>query len=333
MMHVSQYQRKPVRDSQSIERLFSDVRSNLPEDIYLTLCVSRYASQGFWKRIFNIVEAWFHQADVNHITGEVHFLTYLLSRRKTVLTILDCVMMERLHGFRRWIFWFVWLWLPAKRCAVITVISESTRQQVLNLVHCDPRKVRVIYCNVSKEFNPTPKVFNSSCIRILQVGTSLNKNIERVVASLEGLSCKLVIIGHLSEAHVLALNSKSIAYENLVNLSREALLSEYVACDLLMFASTYEGFGLPIVEANAVGRPVVTSNIWSMPEVAGKSACLVDPYNVAEIRAAVLRITNDADYRCKLIVNGFENVKRFQIETVAQQYADLYREIFVNSRE
>lgn len=333
MIRVTYYQRKPVKGSQSVERLFADVRGHLPEAIEATICVSQYASQGFWKRIVNIVDAWFHQADVNHVTGDVHFLTYLLTRRKTILTILDCVMMERLRGFRRWIFWFLWLWLPEKRCGVITVISEATRQQVLNFVQCDPQKVRVIYCNVSDEFKPAFRVFNQSCPRILQVGTSPNKNIERVVAALEGLTCKFVIIGHLSESHIVALNKSGIEYENLVNLSREDLLSEYVACDLLMFVSTYEGFGLPIVEANAVGRPVITSNIWSMPEVAGDAACLIDPFNVSEIRAAVMRIINDADYRDQLLANGFENVKRFQIETIALQYADLYREIFVNSRD
>jgi glycosyltransferase involved in cell wall biosynthesis len=98
-------------------------------------------------------------------------------------------------------------------------------------------------------------------------------------------------------------------------------------CDLLVFASTFEGFGLPIVEAQATGRPVVTSNIMSMPEVAGDAACLVDPFNVSSIREGVLKVINDSDYRNALVKAGFENVKRFQPEQIARQYAELYHEL------
>jgi len=329
---ITHYYRKPITGAHSVERIFSDVRAYLPSDMQVKVCVSPYQSSGVLKRIYSIVHAWFYQGDVNHVTGEVHFLTYLLKRRKTVLTILDCVMMERLQGFRRWIFWFFWLWLPEKRCAVVTVISEATRQQVLNFLHCDLNKVRVIYCNVSDEFKPASKVFNQNCPRILHVGTSPNKNIERLIAALDGLSCKLVIVGHLSDAHKQALVRHRIDCENLVDLSREALVEQYILCDILMFVSTYEGFGLPIVEANAVGRPVLTSNIWSMPEVAGNAACLVDPFNVDEIRVGVLRVMSDVNYREQLVANGFVNVKRFQIESIAKQYSDLYSEIFSQSQ-
>lgn len=331
-MLITHYHRKTITGAHSVERIFSDVRAYLPSEFQVKVCVSPYQSSGVLKRIYNIVQAWFHQGDVNHVTGDVHFLTYLLKRRKTVLTILDCVMMERLYGFRRWLFWLFWLWLPEKRCSVITVISEATRQQVLRYLHCDPNKVKVIYCNVSDEFKPSPKTFKDSYPRLLQIGTSSNKNIERLIAALDGLGCRLVIVGYLSDAHKQALVRHRIDCENLVDLSREALVEQYILCDILMFVSTYEGFGLPIVEAHAVGRPVLTSNIWSMPEVARNAACLVDPFNVDEIRAGVLRVIGDANYREQLVANGFENVKRFEIKNIAKQYADLYYDIFSQSQ-
>ncbi|WP_394358021.1 glycosyltransferase family 4 protein [Methylococcus mesophilus] len=243
------------------------------------------------------------------------------------MTILDCVTLERMHGIKRQLLWLLWYWLPEKRCAAIVVISESTRQQVLQYLHCDPNKVRVIYCNISEEFKPGPRPFNVSRPRLLQIGTTANKNLVRLAAALDGVECELVIIGQLSSLQTEALRQHHVRYENWVGLSRDALVAQYQRCDMVVFASTYEGFGLPIVEANAVGRPVVTSKLWSMPEVAGDAACLVDPFDVASIRAGICRVIDDAAYRERLVENGFENVNRFQIEAIAKQYADLYRSV------
>ncbi len=334
MIRVTHFMRRPEPGAHSMERLFEDVRVLLPENIQVKISTSRFFSRGLFRRMVDILRARGNQGDVNHVTGDVHFLTYLLDRRKTILTVHDCVMLERHQGIKRWLLWLLWYWLPDKRSAVITVISEATRQQVLRYLPCDPEKVQVIHNNVSKEFQPTPKSFNLNRPRVLQIGTNPNKNLERVAAALAGTECELTIIGRLSDRQIDELNRHRVTYENLVDISREALVEQYQRCDLVVFASTYEGFGLPIVEANAVGRPVVTSNIWSMPEVAGEAACLVDPFDVASIRAGICRVIQDATYREHLIETGFENVKRFQIETIAEQYANLYRSVYtqVNSK-
>lgn len=323
---VTHFQRKSILGCYSLERMFSDVRAAMPVDVVVR--ESSFVSRGLWRRVGNIIEAAFRQSDVNHVTGEVHFLTYLLSRRRTVLTILDCVMLERLHGIKHWLLWLLWYWLPEKRCVAITVISEATRQQVLRYLRCDPNKVHVIYCNVSEEFKPLPQPFNVSKPRLLQIGTTDNKNLPRLAAALEGLGCELVIVGRLSSEQIDVLQQHRVSYENLLGLSREALVEQYQRCDMVVFASTYEGFGLPIVEANAVARPVVTSNLWSMPEVAGDAACLVDPFDIDSIRAGITRVIEDSNYREQLVKNGLENVKRFQIGTIAEQYAALYKSVY-----
>jgi glycosyltransferase involved in cell wall biosynthesis len=100
---------------------------------------------------------------------------------------------------------------------------------------------------------------------------------------------------------------------------------------MVVFVSTYEGFGLPIVEANATGRPVITSNICSMPEIAGSAACLVDPSDCSSIRQGILRVMNDDGYRAGLVAMGFDNVKRFRASLIAAQYAELYHDILLHS--
>ena len=329
-LKVVHFMRKPLIGYFSVEQLFGDIRSVLPKHIRAAVRVNRYPSQGLRWRIVDILGASKQQGQVNHVTGDVHYLTYLLDRRRTVLTILDCVTLERLTGLRRWVFWLLWYWLPEQRCAAITVISESTKQQLLRHLRCDSDKITVIHCPVSDEFTASAKPFDSHCPRILQVGTTENKNIPRVAEALQGLSCRLAIIGPLSEAQKMVLTRYGINYENHVGLSREALVDQYRQADLVMFASLYEGFGLPIVEANAVGRPVITSRLYSMPEVGGEAACYVDPYDVADIRGAVERLMRDAGYREELVERGYKNIDRFRLARIALEYADLYRRLAEN---
>jgi glycosyltransferase involved in cell wall biosynthesis len=277
--------------------------------------------------------ATLHQGDVNHITGDIHFLTYLLRRRRTILTVHDCVVLERLSGLRYWFFWFFWYWLPANRSEMITVISESTKRELLRHLRSENYQIEVIPDCVSVEFQPCEKDFNESCPRILQIGTTKNKNIERIAEALEGSSCKLVIIGRLLGEQKAVLRSYSIDFDNYVGISREELVGQYQQADLVMFASLYEGFGLPILESNAVGRPVITSKLFSMPEVGGDAACYVDPYDVPSIRLAVERITEDSTYRGQLVENGYRNVERFRASIVAARYASLYRRIYKESAQ
>jgi glycosyltransferase involved in cell wall biosynthesis len=331
MIQVTQYLRRPRFGLYSIERLYEDVRSHLQAGVEVSTCISRYFSRGLLPRLYDMVRARRYQGDINHVTGDVHFLTFLLDKRRTVLTIHDCVLLERLHGVKRWILWLLWYWLPEKRCTAIVVVSEATKHQVLHYIRCDEKKIRVIHNPVSKEFQPRPRPFNRDEIRLVQIGTKANKNLERLATALAGLRCVLVVVGQLSASQEAKFRQHGISYENHVGISRRALVEQYERSDILVFVSTYEGFGLPIVEANAVGRPVVTGNIWSMPEIAGDAACLVDPFDVASIRCGILRLIEDDAYRKHLVERGFENVKRFRIETVAERYAELYRDVYYSS--
>ena len=326
-MHVTFYQRKPQEANYSIERLFDDVRKSLPSEVQCKVAISRFPSRGFLGRLYNLIEAVFRQGDVNHITGDVHFLTYLLRKRKTILTIHDLVTVERLNGFRKTLFLFLWYRIPMKRAAVVTVITESTKKELLNYIKYEPQKIKVIHDCISDDFRYVPKDFNVNKPVLLQIGTGKNKNLVRVAEAIREMPCHLRIVGKLDHDQASYLREANIEYSSVYNISDEEILKEYQACDMLVFTSTYEGFGLPILEAQTTGRPVVTSNIMSMPEVAGNGACLVDPYDVASIREGIFKVINEASYRRRLIQNGFENGKRFRSEKIAAQYMELYKQI------
>ena len=287
----------------------------------------RYQSSGCIRRILNTLTSPFYQGDVNHITGDIHYVALLLCRRKTILTIHDLEIIDRTSGIQRALLLFFWFILPARRVHCITVISDFTRLELLKYVPIPEKRIRVIHDCIPGKLRYSPQPFNTQCPTILQVGTKNNKNIPNLILALKGVPCNLIILGKITAQQQELLQQSNIHYKAVSGLTYEEVVALYLRIDMLAFVSTYEGFGLPILEAQSVGRPVVSSEVASMPEVAGGGAVLVDPYSVATIRQGILAVIQDAQLREEIIRIGLENVKRFQPEVIAGKYAALYREI------
>lgn len=285
---------------------------------------SPYYSQGFLPRLRAILDVRRLRADLFHITGDVHFLALGLPGRRTILTIHDLGFLRDYSGWKRRLLQWLWLDWPVRRCRYITAVSEATRADILRRTQCPPDKVLVIPTLIGGHFRRVDKPFQTEKPLILHVGLAPNKNLEGHARALKDIPCILLVIGKLEDSHRQVLESCGIDYRHACNLSDEAMAAAYAEADMLLFASTLEGFGMPILEAQTVGRPVVTSHCSSMPEVAGSGACLVDPFNPDSIRAGILRVLSDEGYRQALVEAGFENIRRFDPALVARQYESLY---------
>jgi glycosyltransferase involved in cell wall biosynthesis len=266
-------------------------------------------------------------ADVWHIVGDVHYVALGLCGARTVLTIHDLNRLDQLRGFRGVLYRWLYFSLPLRRSRFVTAISAHTRDQLVKRFPFVQKKIQVIPDPLPLGFSYRPKGFNADQPRILQVGTAPHKNLERLVEAIRGRECTLHIIGRLSEGQRNTLERTSITYENQVDVSDTEIIKAYEQADLVTFVSLSEGFGMPIIEAQAIGRPVITSRLSPMREVAGEGALLVDPFSVREIRDAVDQIVKNEACRVSLIEAGLENVTRFHPNVVAEQYAELYRSV------
>jgi glycosyltransferase involved in cell wall biosynthesis len=183
----------------------------------------------------------------------------------------------------------------------------------------------VVYNPVNPKIQPHIKDFNV-IPTILLLGTKSNKNLERSLQAIKDIPCRVVIVGELSATQIRLLTSLKISYTHKQNIPFEAIVTCYKQADIVCFPSLYEGFGMPIIEAQATGRVVLSSNIGAMKEIAGTGAHMVDPYSLEDIRAGILKIISDTSYRASLIEQGFANASKYSIDNTVSSYMSLYNE-------
>lgn len=229
----------------------------------------------------------------------------------------------------------------------VICISESTKRDLLKFVSGVPEeRIRVIHLGYSDEFRPCHEIerkglcdnasFNDLPYLVYVGDRGSYKNFPlavQAVSQLPGYGLVVVGGGALNRSDQALLNEKLQGrHLHLDRLPNEKLNSLYNSAHALIYPSSYEGFGIPVIEAMAAGCPVIASNTSSIPEAAGNAGLLVDDLSAVAFGARVRELENSS-LREVVIQRGFENVKRFSWERCYQETIAFYREILEDTRD
>ncbi len=230
-----------------------------------------------------------------------------------------------------------------RKAEAIIAVSENTKKDLLKYLQIPEDKITVVYNGVNHEsFKPTYQPILSSPY-ILYVGSERpRKNLGRLLEAFAELKkvpgftdLKLIKCGDpgrsdafrdvtLQKIKELGLDSEVIFVDP---ISDDLLSAYYTSARVLVYPSLYEGFGLPVLEAMACDCPVITSNVSSLPEVAGDSALLINPNDVRDIYSSVkLLLTNDS-LRNNLVSKGRMQCMSFSWQKTADQTLNVYRQV------
>ncbi len=232
--------------------------------------------------------------------------------------------------------------------SLIIAISENTKMDIMKHLRIPEEKIRTIYCGVGGEFR---KIEDAAVLKsrlrgfgidypyILYLGSlEPRKNVERLIEAFiqlkkgKQINEKLVLSGIKGWSYQSIVDKvassgieKEIIFIGFV--SNEVLPFLYNGASAFVYPSLYEGFGLPVLEAMACGVPVVTSNVSSLPEVAGDAAILINPSSVDEIADGIWRLLCDEELRNQCAQKGIERAKLFTWERCAVETLKVFDEV------
>ncbi len=290
----------------------------------------RHVASRFTKGIWNRFRIWREVGRlphrILHITGDIHFAA-IGRRRPVVLTIHDLGMLDEGPGWKRRLKSWFWLTWPLQSCDRIIAVSDTTKADILRRTDFPADRIDVIPSVISPSYHLRTAPPNHAVPRLLHIGLADNKNLAGHAAALQGLSVHLRIIGEPSPTQLDLLRQHDIDFSWAARLSEAELQQEYAEADALLFCSTLEGYGMPIIEAQTIGVPVITSDRSPMRETAGGGALLANPDDPSDIRRAVVELLDNATQRESHVQLGLANAQRCSASASAEAHAKLYERL------
>jgi glycosyltransferase involved in cell wall biosynthesis len=280
-----------------------------------------------------------------------HYVLPPLVSCRSVVTIHDCIHLmfpQYLPSRLALLYARASITMASKRATRVLTVSESSKRDILKFVDVPAAKIDVIHNAYDDRFGVEPREEDVVRVRdryqlhdefVLYAGNvKPHKNLARLIEAFHhvrnrGLDhLKLVLIG--DEISKYAALRRAVHQHQLHKyvrflgyLPEETLAVMYRLAAVFVFPSLYEGFGLPPLEAMASGTPVVTSNVSSLPEVAGDAAVLVDPYDPVAIADGIYDVLTDVSVRRDLRRKGVTRAHQFSWEASVRRVLDIYREV------
>jgi glycosyltransferase involved in cell wall biosynthesis len=288
------------------------------------------------------------------LVHEPHYVLPPLLQCRSVVTIHDCIHLmfpEYLPNRLAYYYAKGSMWTASKKADRILTVSEASKRDILRFFQVKPEKVVVIHNAIDERFLAPANAERMELVRqryqldhpfVLYVGNiKPHKNIERLIAAFGRArgqchdDLKLIIIGdEISKYPALRQSVHKHKLDKHVRFlgfqPMETLAAFYRLARAFVFPSLYEGFGLPPLEAMACGAPVVTSNVSSLPEVAGGAALLVDPYDEESIANGIVRAVTDDTLRAELIEKGKQRGRAFSWKQSVKKIHEIYMQVAGN---
>ena len=318
----------------------------LPPDVTLTSLQSRWPTSRAAVRVLweQFAQPWALRRIGAHLVHGPAFVGPVFAPCPVVVTIHDLSFIRFPELFRpaNRLYLTVLTRLSARRARRLIAVSAHTAAETTRLLTIPPERIDVVYHGVDPAFRPLPAGEVAAFRQrrglperfIFFVGTlEPRKNLVRLVEA----------FAHIRDGHVglVLAGGKGWLYDELfarveaLGLGKEVLFPGYVMNDelplwyngatTLAYPSLYEGFGMPVLEAQACGTPVLTSNVSSLPEAAGDAALMVDPRDVEALAAGLNRLLTDEPLRRQLRSAGLAHAGQFTWSHTAQETARVYR--------
>jgi glycosyltransferase involved in cell wall biosynthesis len=235
-----------------------------------------------------------------------------------------------------------------KRAKKIITVSHSEKRRIANYFKMFDERLTVVYNGVSTRFFPVTDKATLTTIKetyslpdrfiFLLGNTDPKKNTRGVILAYAGFLKQSIeqmklVVADFPEASLLTILSEEGLQDIRPNIIRldyirnPDLPAIFTLCSQFLYPSFWESFGIPILEGMACGAPVITSNVFAMPEIAGDAALLINPKDVGEMTNAMLRLSTDDTLVSELRSKGQSQAKRFSWRKMAEDYLTIYNEI------
>lgn len=323
------------RFSLEISKQLNLIRNDL---IFLVHCKNEIIDQSLLN-LFNIQEI---KGGKGHYWEQVTLPCYLNSIGKPLLinlantapifyinkisTLHDIIFIKypKSYSWKFRSFYKILIPLILKTSKKVITVSNYSKEDICNYYKVDSKTINVVYNSYSEIFY-SDRLIEKKNYALAVSSPNLHKNFNSMIDAFlsSKINLDLKIIGSLSNVFDSPKYSSDERIDFLGRVSDKELVELYKNAKFFIFPSLYEGFGIPPLEAQACGCPVVSSNASSLPEVLSQSAYFFDPLNLKSISDALVKIDSDGELREELIQKGFINIQRFSWTKSATQLNEI----------